>query len=120
VRRIEYRRLWDIFNSTEEKSFHNFVQLSPTRWLARYNCINVILEYFLKHFEELKLHFNYVVNKEKCYMARMLQDMFNDSSNLLYLKIHCPPKLSHNFKTCVFEPKFISSYNISNCKVLKR
>jgi hypothetical protein len=38
---------------------------------------------------------------------------------LFFCIIHCPPKLSHKVKTRVFEPKYISSYNISNCKVLK-
>jgi len=36
LRRIEYKRLYDILNNGE-KPFHNFVQLCSTRWLCRYN-----------------------------------------------------------------------------------
>lgn len=79
-RRIEYRRLFDILNG-KEKVFHNFVQLSNTRWLARFNAVKVIVE----NWEELKVHFNTVVNKEKCYSARVLSEMLNTNSNYLSL-----------------------------------
>lgn len=94
-RRAEYRHLFDIFNANdsenssdagESKRFHQFVQLSSTRWLARYNCILTVLE----HWFELKTHFSCVVKKEKCYSARLLNDMLQDNSNYLYLKLVKP------------------------------
>jgi hypothetical protein len=84
LRRIEYRRLFDALNNG--KNFHNFVQISSTRWLARYNAINTILQ----HWDELKLHFGLIVNKEKCYSARVINEIINDNSNYLCLKIISP------------------------------
>lgn len=65
VRQIEYRKVFDMLN--KNKIFHNFVQVSTTRWLSRYNSVNIILE----HWDDLKVHFKFVVNKEKCYTARL-------------------------------------------------
>lgn len=58
LRRIEYKQLY--MSNKDDKPFHNFVQLCSTRWLCRYNVINIIL----KHYEELKIHFKVVVNKK--------------------------------------------------------
>jgi hypothetical protein len=35
-RKIDYRKTWDLINTNENQSFHQFVQLAPTRWLSRY------------------------------------------------------------------------------------
>jgi hypothetical protein len=35
-RKIDYRKTWDLININENQSFHQFVQLAPTRWLSRY------------------------------------------------------------------------------------
>lgn len=80
LRRIEYKRLYDILNNGE-KPFHNFVQLCSTRWLCRYNVINILLE----HYDELKTHFRFIVNKEKCYTAKMLNEMLRLITYILLL-----------------------------------
>lgn len=98
LRRFEYKLLFDILNQNE-KTFHNFIQLSGTRWLCRHNVIKVILE----HYEELKLHFNVVVTKEKCYSARILNEMLNDDSNYLYLVIIEPIFSELNKVNCLFQ-----------------
>lgn len=85
LRQIEYKRLFSILNGNG-KPFHKFVQMCPTRWLARYNAVNTILE----HYEELKTHFKYVVQKEKCYTSRLINEMLEDKSNHLYFLIIRP------------------------------
>ncbi|KAL7295754.1 hypothetical protein TKK_0011097 [Trichogramma kaykai] len=72
----------------EDKDFHNFVQLSDTRWLARHNVVKVILE----HYFELKIHFKAVVkkNEDKYYKARELDRILQDDSTYLYLAIVSP------------------------------
>lgn len=84
LRRIQYRRLYDTLN--DKKTFHNFVQLSSTRWLARFNAVNTIVEQWV----ELKTHFNMIQNIEKCYTARLLNEMLNDNDNILILTIIRP------------------------------
>ena len=82
-----YKLTWDAINGeNSSKQFHHFVQQSTTRWLVKYNVVKVILE----HWFELKTHFTNVVEKEKCYKARILNQMLNDESNYLYLKIIKP------------------------------
>jgi len=60
--------------------------MCPTRWLAQYNAVNTIL----KRYEELKTHFKYVVQKEKCYTSRLINEMLEDKSNHLYFLIIRP------------------------------
>jgi len=103
LRKIEYKRLHDILNKNE-KTFHKFVQLCSTRWLCRYNVINVILE----HYDELKIHFEIVVNKEKCYTARVLNEMLNDETNYLYLIILKPIL---NEVNCIFQSNYVKIGN---------
>ncbi|KAF0708041.1 Uncharacterized protein FWK35_00035871, partial [Aphis craccivora] len=55
--------MFDLLNSGLNKKFHNFHQISGTRWLARSFVVNTILEHWL----ELKTHFSLMVKKEKCY-----------------------------------------------------
>ncbi|CAI6351532.1 unnamed protein product [Macrosiphum euphorbiae] len=44
----------------------------------------------VEHWLELKTHFSLVVKKEKCYVARVLNEMLNDDVNYLYLLIIKP------------------------------
>jgi hypothetical protein len=106
VRRIEYKRLYDLLNNGE-KSFHNFVQLCSTRWLCRYNVINVLLE----HYEELQTHFKVVINKEKCYTARMLNEMLHDEKNYLYLIILKPILYELNKVNRIFQSNYVEIGN---------
>lgn len=80
LRRAEYKNTFDLLNTYingKNKKFHQFHQLSGTRWLARSYVVSTILE----HWFELKTHFKYVVKKEKCYIARTLNEMFHDDIN---------------------------------------
>lgn len=104
LRRAEYKHLFDTFNKNEKKTFHNFVQLSATRWLCRYNVINIIIE----HYEELKVYFNaIIVDKEKSYSALLLKDMLNDKKNLLYLICLKPILHEVNKLNLTFQKNFI-------------
>jgi hypothetical protein len=84
IRRIEFSNIYKPINN--DKKNHQFVQLSSTRWLARYNVINIILE----NWTELKCYFSNLIQKEKDYKARLLNEMLNDYSNFLLLKIILP------------------------------
>ncbi|XP_078509628.1 uncharacterized protein LOC144769412 [Lissotriton helveticus] len=57
--------------------------ISPceTRWLIMVDCV----ERFLEQYDALKLHFCNASYVEHCYAARMLQEMYNDETNYLYL-----------------------------------
>ena len=69
-----------------QKVFYKFVQPSKTRWLAKYNVVKVITENYL----ELKVHFALVVNSEKVYSTRQLDQMYQDDGNYLYLLLIKP------------------------------
>lgn len=58
LHRIEYCRLFNILNDDDRK-FRQFSQVAQTRCLSRHECIKKILE----HYEDLKIHFAFVVNK---------------------------------------------------------
>lgn len=98
LRKTEYQRLFKILNN-DEKIFHNFVQLSTTRWLCRFNVIKIILE----HYEELKVHFHTVVEKEKCFMARTLNEMLQDDVNYVYLTVLKPILFEINKVNLIFQ-----------------
>lgn len=86
TRKINFKRLFDLINTNENRNFHEFVKLSTTRWLARYSVVNVILDQWL----ELKTHFDMIIGKEKCYTSRLLCEMLNDDVNYLYFKFVKP------------------------------
>lgn len=77
-RQIEYKKLYEIFG---EKKPRKIDKLSGTRWLARYEAINKIID----QWDVLKLHFSLVKDRERCYTAEQLYYMFNIQSNLVYL-----------------------------------
>lgn len=59
------------------------IQMSKTRWLV----FSAVVKGTLDQWIELKTHFSIMSqNKDdKCHMARVLSEMYNDNSNLLYL-----------------------------------
>ena len=59
---------------------------SGTRWLSMYQCVNRILT----QWDELKLHFQVAKNRERCYNAELLYQMYNDPVNKLYLQFLHP------------------------------
>ncbi|KAF0685221.1 Uncharacterized protein FWK35_00037245, partial [Aphis craccivora] len=105
TRRDEYKKLFELLNSGYgvKKQFHQFHQLSGTRWLARSFVVNTILEHWL----ELKTHFALVVKKEKCYTARTLNEMLQDNNNYMYLIIIKPILLQLNCLNLTFQKNFV-------------
>lgn len=71
--------------------------------MARSYVVNTIVEHWL----ELKTHFACIVKKEKCYTARVLNDMFNDDSNYLYLIIIQIILQECNHLSLIFQNNFI-------------
>ncbi|KAK0156913.1 hypothetical protein PV328_012130 [Microctonus aethiopoides] len=63
-----------------EKMPKKIDKLSGTRWLARNNAINEIIE----QWDVLKLHFEMAKESERCYTAQLYQ-MFADKRNYLYM-----------------------------------
>jgi len=88
VRQLEY---FELYSNVCEKP-HKLTQLSDTRWLVLEKAVQNILT----QWEPLKQHFHQLVNSpppkkpEKCYTARTLSSMFNDSVHYLYLKFLSP------------------------------
>lgn len=77
-RQIEYKKLYEIL---ADKKPLKIDKLSGTRWLERYEAINKIID----QWDALKLHFSLVKDKERCYTADQLYNMFNTQSNIVYL-----------------------------------
>ena len=55
--------------------------MAETRWLARLEAMNVILD----QWDALQLHFEMAASSERCHMARMLNNVYKDPQNKLYL-----------------------------------
>ncbi|XP_063366388.1 uncharacterized protein LOC134654851 [Cydia amplana] len=81
-KRLEYyRALYEIMNGNKDPK--KIQALSGTRWLARYQAIQTILE----QWEELKLLFSIAKSEDKCYMAEQLYDIMRPfKAFLIFLK----------------------------------
>lgn len=55
--------------------------LAATRWLARLEAINVIID----QWDALLLHFEISVSNERCHTAKQLSQAYRDPQNILYL-----------------------------------
>ncbi|KAH9637051.1 hypothetical protein HF086_013867 [Spodoptera exigua] len=78
-----YRTLYETMNNNSDPK--KIQGLSGTRWLARYQAVNTILE----QWEELKLLFSIAKSDDKCYMAEQLYDIMRRLSFkalLIFLK----------------------------------
>jgi len=58
---------------------------AETRWLSRVRIVKKIIN----QWEALKLHFEIVRNKERCYKAEQLYSMFSDPVNKVYMTFLC-------------------------------
>lgn len=106
-KKSDYKKFFDLLNMNHDgstKKFHKFVQLSQTRWLARFNVVNILLE----QWEELKLYFSEFIKKQKSYKARLIVEMLNDPSNLLLLVILKPLLLEVNKVNQIFQKNFLN------------
>lgn len=80
LRQLTYKVLFEALY--EGKKPPRLAQLSTTRWLSWYSCVKAVLSQWLP----LKTHFNIISNgPDKCYTSRILSDMFEDETHLLYL-----------------------------------
>eukprot|EP00795_Rhopilema_esculentum_P009772 gene9772-18305_t len=78
-RLIEYKEL---HKTITDEIPNRLLQLSATRWMSRYECIKRIID----QWESLMLCFRMAASgQEKCYTARQLSSMFQDSRNYVYL-----------------------------------
>lgn len=84
LRKVAYEQLYKQLNNGKQPP--KLVQLSGTRWLAFYNSVHTVLN----QWQALKAHFGMISqtqnSSEKCFTARMLSNMFDDDTNLLYLQ----------------------------------
>jgi|SRR5215469_2231052 len=91
---------WFKFSSLRQAQFKNiflllnegcvdptkFISPCNTRWLVKGKCIYVILS----QWEELKSYFNFLVDTERNYHARIISEMLLDFTNYLYLTFILP------------------------------
>ncbi|XP_011859228.1 PREDICTED: zinc finger MYM-type protein 1-like [Vollenhovia emeryi] len=81
LRKINYKKTFDLINCGNDAQKRQMIQLSRTRWLAFYDVVKRLLEQWV----ELKTHFRIACDAEKCYTARTIRDMLEDNCNKLYL-----------------------------------
>ena len=74
-----------------------FISPSSTRWLVISDCIERILD----QEDVLKLHFGLVSSAAHCYAARLLNEMYSDISNSLYM---------HFLRPVLIEIKTVNKY----------
>ena len=81
---------------------------SETRWLVIADCI----ERILGQYDALKAHFDIAYQREKCYEAGTLKNMFEDERNRLYLTFLYPPLSELRRITKIFQSKSVNSIKI--------
>ncbi|KAK4297981.1 hypothetical protein Pmani_029642 [Petrolisthes manimaculis] len=74
----EYQAIYKVLENSVPKKVPG---MSGTRWLARLEAVNVIID----QWEALKLHFELSASKERCHTTRTLHDAYRDDQNKLYL-----------------------------------
>jgi len=79
LRQAEYKNLYKVIN--DNHSPLKIVKACNTRWLS----IETAVSSIIKQWVELKTLFNIARNKEKCYNAKILFQMYNDNNNFAYL-----------------------------------
>ena len=83
-RQCDYRDVYETICDGEAPL--KFISPSSTRWLVVSDCIDRILA----QEDALKLHFSLVATAEHCYTARLLNEMYGDKSNFLYMNFLKP------------------------------
>lgn len=78
-RQYEYKNIYETINNGGCPL--KLISPSCTRWLVMADCIDRIVD----QKDALTLHFNMASSTEHCYTARLLKEMYNDKSNLLYM-----------------------------------
>ncbi|KAA0714107.1 hypothetical protein E1301_Tti022795 [Triplophysa tibetana] len=78
-RQYEYKNIYETINNGGCPL--KLISPSCTGWLVMADCINRIVD----QKDALTLHFNMASSTEHCYTARLLKEMYNDKTNLLYM-----------------------------------
>ena len=79
LRREAYQQMFQLINDGNTPL--KMIAPSNTRWLSRYRAVVRILE----QYSELSAHFRLAKEKERCYTARILHDMYLDERNKAYI-----------------------------------
>lgn len=109
-RNKEYAEMFKVMN---ERAPKKIAKLSGTRWLARLNAIETILD----QWETLRLHFDMARNNERGdvgYKAETLYQMYRDDRNKLYLLF-----LRHSLKKVIEVNKLFQSESAEPFKLLE-
>ncbi|XP_053960547.1 uncharacterized protein LOC128864816 [Anastrepha ludens] len=78
-RQSAYRQIYELMNN--DKTPLKIPRVCETRWLSIETAVSRVID----QWEELKLHFSIAAIDEKCTKAKMLQSMYNERINYLYL-----------------------------------
>lgn len=114
---------WFSYSSKRQTAYYNLFQelkggtpnkiskLSGTRWLARIEAINTILN----QWDLLKVHFNIISNSasEKCYVSHSLRDMYKNNEAFIYFHF-----LKSTLSNVVYLNKLFQSNNVDPLKLL--
>ncbi|KMQ85738.1 zinc finger protein [Lasius niger] len=108
-RQIEYA---DVYRTLEGKTPKKIVRFSNTRWLVKLQAVDAILD----QWDALKLHFNIITqsNKERCYTALQLHEMYSTPENKLYLTF-----LSTTLKNIMALNRLFQSNSVDPVKLFK-
>jgi hypothetical protein len=106
-RRYDYRQLWETLEPDSQPL--KLVAPATTRWLSLSDCIIRILD----QWDVLKLHFGLAAKNERCYSARILHDMYADSTNRLYLQFLSPVLAEFAEMNKLFQHREADQYKLS-------
>lgn len=107
-RQIEYA---EIYKTLSGKMPTKIAKLSNTRWLVRIQAVDAILD----QWDALKLHFQITEsNKERCYTASQLFQMYSTPENKLFLTF-----LSNSLKGVMATNRLFQSENVDPVKLFE-
>jgi hypothetical protein len=84
LRQSAYKQLFNLINEGQDSL--KITSVCATGWLSIESGVNRIHNQWL----ELKIHFGIVRDKEKCYTAQVLFEMYNDDVNYAYISFLKP------------------------------
>jgi hypothetical protein len=100
VRMASYKDIYNLINTDNISNFRKFTQLSATRWLSRFNAVDIIFNQFLELENFFKI--NYIT--ERCHRAKLLADAFSKKENKLIL-VFLHPILKQMYQTNLYFQK---------------
>lgn len=108
LRRKKYLEIYNTINDGNDPL--QLVHLSTTRWLARAQAVERILD----QWNPLKLHFDFVATEphQDRYVAKELQQMYNDPANLLYFTFLSPLLSEFNSLNLLFQKEHADNFRV--------